>query len=152
MTHIVHISLYELLSSGGIDVVQYLIKQDNFALELVQLGERLRAIIGFRVGVRTGQHLHEVLCGSEVSRRAPANKLLQLRRLRLAILRFQLIRGLEVLDLHHRTCSHQHHASHHCLAHPWGSLSDKCKEDSPMKTPPPKSLLVVYSCLGSDSP
>lgn len=111
MAYIVYISLYEPLPSRGIDVVQDLVQQDNLALKLVQLSERLCAVVGFRVGVRTSQRLHELLRRGEVSRRAPANELLQLRRLRLTILCLQLLRGLQILHLHHTTYSHQHHAS-----------------------------------------
>lgn len=111
VAYIINISLYESLASRGIDVVQDLIQQDNLDLKLVQLSEGLRAVVGFRVGVCTGQRLHELLRRGEVSRRTPANELLQLRRLGLAILCLQLLRGLEILHLHHTAYSNQHHAS-----------------------------------------
>ena len=89
--YVIHIALSESFSPLGVYVVEHLVQEDDFALELIQLCQGLCTIIGLCVRICAGKSLHEFLRGRQVSRSTSPDEFLQLRGLCFSILRLQLI-------------------------------------------------------------
>ena len=96
-TYIVCVSRSKPFSTFHIYIIQHFIQQDHFLLELVELVERLSAIIRFLIRFGASEDFHQLLCCGEISRRTASDELLKLRLLSLAIFLFKLFCRLQVL-------------------------------------------------------